>query len=66
MDDLKAAGFTAEQAIVGVKRASADAGLRSSHYLNGPDVLSPHDAAIGSVVKWCIEHYYSNDAATVE
>jgi hypothetical protein len=63
VDDLKAADWPAERIIVLVKGIAADAGLSAAHGVITADSVCDDDAAIASMVQWCIAHYY-DDAST--
>jgi len=60
IDDLKAAGWPPERAIVAVKEIANEAGLvqtRNVLSLSNRD-LDLRDALMVKVVRWCIECYY--------
>ena len=59
VEDLKAAGWPPERAIVAVKEIATEAGLEQSRnvlMLNRD--LDARDALLVKVVRWCIECYY--------
>ena|SRR5690348_13508717 len=62
VDDLKAAGWPPERAIVAVKEIAFEAGLtptRNVLSLSNRD-LRDQDALMVKVVRWCIECYYDD------
>ena len=59
VEELKAAGWPPERAIVAVKEIATEAGLEQSRnvlMLNRD--LDARDALLVKVVRWCIECYY--------
>jgi hypothetical protein len=59
-DDLRAAGWTPERVIIGVKQIADDAGWRpSGHMFRIGDKLTSRDDALAEMVRWCIQRYYS-------
>ena len=59
VDELKAAGWPPERAIIAIKEIAHEAGLTQSRgvLVRGRD-LTPHDALLARVVRWTIECYY--------
>jgi hypothetical protein len=60
VDDLKAAGWPPERAIVAVKEIANEAGLmQTRNVLSLKNLnLDARDALMVRVVKWCIDCYY--------
>jgi hypothetical protein len=57
-DDLKAAGWPPERAIVVVKQVAFDVGMAPTRGVLGRDPLTEQDAAIVDMVRWTIERYF--------
>jgi hypothetical protein len=59
VDDLKAAGWPPERALIAIKEIAFTAGLRASQGVLVRDRdLTPRDALLAKVVRWTIECYY--------
>jgi len=59
VDELKAAGWPPERAIIAVKEIAQEAGLTQSQGVLVRDRdLNPRDALLADVVRWAIECYY--------
>jgi hypothetical protein len=59
VDELKAAGWPPERAVVAIKEIASEAGLtQSQNVLTLYRDLGPHDALLAKVVRWTIECYY--------
>lgn len=59
VDELKAAGFPPERAIIAMKEIALEAGLTQSQGVLVRDrELNPLDALLAKVVRWTIECYY--------
>jgi len=59
VDELKAAGWPPERAIIAIKEIAQDAGLAQSQHVLVRDLdLAPRDALLAKVVRWTIECYY--------
>ncbi|HKW48472.1 MAG TPA: hypothetical protein VJN70_13580 [Gemmatimonadaceae bacterium] len=59
VDELKAAGWAPERAIIAIKEIAQEAGLTQSQGVLVRDRdLSPRDALLAKVVRWTIECYY--------
>jgi hypothetical protein len=59
VDDLKAAGWAPERAIIAMKEIAQEAGLTQSQRVLVRDTdLAPRDALLAKVVRWTIECYY--------
>jgi hypothetical protein len=59
VDELKAAGWAPERAIIAMKEIAQEAGLTQTQGVLVRDVdLSPRDALLAKVVRWTIECYY--------
>jgi hypothetical protein len=59
VDDLKAAGWPPERAIIAMKEIAQEAGLTQSQRVLVRDTdLAPRDALLAKVVRWTIECYY--------
>jgi hypothetical protein len=60
VDELKAAGWPPERAIVAVKEIAMEAGLMQSRNVLSLSnrELDARDALLVKVVRWCIECYY--------
>lgn len=60
VDELKAAGWPPERAIIAMKEIAQEAGLTQSQGVLVRDRdLSPRDALLAKVVRWTIECYYN-------
>jgi hypothetical protein len=59
IDDLKAAGWPPERAIIAIKEIAQEAGLTQSQgvLVRNRD-LNPRDALLAKLVRWTIECYY--------
>lgn len=61
VDELKAAGWAPERAIIAIKEIAQEAGLTQSQGVLVRDRdLSPRDALLAKVVRWTIECYYDS------
>ena len=61
VDELKAAGWPPERAIIAVKEIAHEAGLTQSQGVLVRDCdLTPRDALLAKVVRWTIECYYDS------
>ncbi|HEY2853657.1 MAG TPA: hypothetical protein VGJ18_12470 [Gemmatimonadaceae bacterium] len=59
VDELKAAGWPPERAIIAMKEIAQEAGLTQSQRVLVRNVdLAPRDALLAKVVRWTIECYY--------
>ena len=59
VDEVKAAGWPPERAIIAVKEIAQEAGLTVSQGVLVRDRdLSPRDALLAKIVRWTIECYY--------
>jgi hypothetical protein len=59
VDELKAAGWSPERAIIAVKEIAQEAGLTQSQGVLVRDCdLNPPDALLARIVRWTIECYY--------
>lgn len=59
VDELKAAGWAPERAIIAMKEIAQEAGLTQSQGVLVRDRdLSPSDALLAAIVRWTIECYY--------
>jgi hypothetical protein len=59
VDELKAAGWPPERAIIAMKEIAQEAGLTQSQRVLVRDLdLAPRDALLAKVVRWTIECYY--------
>jgi hypothetical protein len=59
VDDLKAAGWPPERALIAVKEIANEAGLTQSRSVLMKDrALEPGDALLAKIVRWTIECYY--------
>ncbi|HEY2378176.1 MAG TPA: hypothetical protein VGH98_19525 [Gemmatimonadaceae bacterium] len=60
VDEMKAAGWPPERAIIAVKQIASEAGLRESRALLSltNKQLDARDALMAKVVRWTIECYY--------
>lgn len=59
VDELKAAGWPPERAIIAIKEIAQEAGLTQSQGVLVRDRdLTPRDALLAQVVRWTIECYY--------
>ena len=60
VDDMKAAGWPPERAIVGIKQIATEAGLMESRALLALSnkQLDARDALMVKVIRWAIECYY--------
>jgi hypothetical protein len=59
VDDLKAAGWPPERAIIAIKEIAREAGLSQSQGVLVRDRdLNPRDALLAKVVLWTIKCYY--------
>jgi hypothetical protein len=60
VDEMKAAGWPPERAIIGIKQIAAQAGLKESRNLLALSnrELDARDALMARVVRWTIECYY--------
>jgi len=59
IDELKAAGWPPERAIIAVKEVAQEAGLTQSQRVLVRDRdLDPRDALLAKLVRWSIECYY--------
>lgn len=59
VDELRAAGWPPERAIIAVKEIAFEAGLTQSQRVLARNAdLSPRDALLANVVRWSIECYY--------
>ena len=59
VDELKAAGWPPERAIIAMKEIAQEAGLTQSQGVLVRDRdLAPRDALLAKVVRWTIECYY--------
>jgi hypothetical protein len=59
VDELKAAGWPPERAIIAMKEIAHEAGLTQSQRVLVRDLdLAPRDALLAKVVRWTIECYY--------
>jgi hypothetical protein len=59
VDELKAAGWPPERAIIAMKEIAQEAGLtQSQRVLVRDHDLTPRDALLAKVVRWTIECYY--------
>lgn len=59
VDELKAAGWPPERAIIAMKEIAFEAGLTQSQGVLVRDRdLTPRDALLAKVVRWTIECYY--------
>jgi hypothetical protein len=59
VDELKAAGWPPERAIIAVKEIAFEAGLtQSQRVLVRDSDLSPRDALLAKIVRWTIDCYY--------
>jgi hypothetical protein len=59
VDELRLLGWPPEQVIIAVKQTADDAGLPASrNVLRTAGDLTPNDAALQQLVRYCIEHYY--------
>ena len=59
VDELKAAGWPPERAVIAIKEIAHEAGLTQSQGVLVRDRdLAPRDALLAKVVRWTIECYY--------
>lgn len=60
VEDLKAAGWPPERAIIAIKQLAAEVGLLESRSVLSLTVrdLDARDALMVKLVRWCIECYY--------
>lgn len=61
VDELKAAGWAPERAVIAIKEIAQEAGLTQSQGVLVRDRdLSPRDALLAKIVRWTIECYYDS------
>lgn len=58
VDEMKRLDLPPERILVALKKIAHDAGLRGERITSAGVDMTPGDAVLRQLVRWCIEHYY--------